>query len=141
MYFAGPSVFGLPLTRANGWSSDDRQAFFAYGTCELPEGEGGCAVPVEIQHFRFDVAQWRLADGCFRHPPLRGVPTATHDGLVLFTESIVVKVYARTAAEERRVVGELRGLNTEVAKTEPLPAPPPRIRELVFHVCPAIRSS
>lgn len=138
MYYAGPSVFGLPLTGAYGWSSDSREAFFGYGTCELPEGEGGCAVPVVIQHFRFDAAQWRLADGCFGHPPLRGVPTARHDGLVLFTGSIVVKVYARNAAEEQRVIAELRGLNVDMAKGERLPAPPRRIRELVSRVCPAI---
>ena len=141
MYFAARSVFGLPLTGANGWSSEGGGAFFAYGTCELPEGEGGCAVPIQIQHFRFDPAQWKLADGCFRRPSLRGVLTARHDGLVLFTESIVVKVYARDSAEERRVVAELRGLNTALSKGEPLPRPARSVRELVSQVCPEIRSS
>jgi hypothetical protein len=141
MYYAGQSVFGLPLTGANGWSSEVGEAFFAYGTCELPEGEGGCPVPVQIQHFRFDPSQWKLAEGCFRHPPLRGVLTARHDGLVLFTESIVVKVYARNSAEERRVVAELRGLNTDLSKGEPLPRPARSVRELVSQVCPGIRSS
>jgi len=141
MYYAGSTVFGLPLTGAFGWSSAAREAFFAYGTCELPEGEGGCPVPVQIQHFRFDPAQWRLAEGCFGLPSLRGVPTARHDGLVLFTDSIVVKVYARDEAEERRVVKELRGLNTDLAKGEQLPPPPRQVRELVSRVCPGIRSS
>jgi hypothetical protein len=69
------------------------------------------------------------------------VLTARHDGLVLFTESIVVQVYARDSAEERRVVAELCGLNTELSKGEPLPRPTRSVRELVSQVCPEIRSS
>src|SRR5262245_20831695 len=118
MYFAGESFGGLPLTEAQSWDSDAGEAFFAYGTCEPPEGEGGCPVPAGMQHFAFRRSDWDRAEGCSRLRSLRGVPTARHDGLVLFTGSIVVKVYARDAAEDRRVVAELRGLNNALGPGE-----------------------
>ena len=135
LYYAGRSVSGLPLTEAQGSSSSSDGGFFAYGTCELPEGEGGCPLPIEIQLFRFEPAQWGAAEGCFRLPSLRGVPTVRHDGLVLFTDSIVVKVYARDPAEERQVVAELRGLNTDLPKDALLPPPTRIVRELVARAC------
>jgi hypothetical protein len=135
LYYAGRSVSGLPLTEAEGSSSSSDGGFFAYGTCELPEGEGGCALPIEIQLFQFEPAQWEAAEGCVRLPSLRGVPTARHDGIVLFTDSMVVTVYARDAAEERQVVAELRGLNVDVEKGAPLPPPKRNVRELVARAC------
>lgn len=52
VYYPGEEVAGLPLEwvspeeprepRAQTWS-------FHYGTCELPEGEGGCSTPLQIQ--------------------------------------------------------------------------------------------
>jgi hypothetical protein len=137
MYFAGPSFFGLQLTHAESWRNDGGEAFFTYGTCELPEGfdAGGCALPIEIQHFRIQPRQWSQAVGCSRRPSLRGVPTARHDGLVLFTGSIVVRVYARSAREERRVVEQLRGLNTSLERGEPLPPPTPDVRRVASRAC------
>jgi hypothetical protein len=107
MYYAGPSFSQLQLTHAESWRSD----------------------------FRFQPRQWSQAVGCSRRPPLGGVPTARHDGLVLFTGSIVVKVYARSAREERRVVEELRGLNTSLELGEPLPPPAPDVQRVVSRAC------
>jgi hypothetical protein len=135
MYYAGRSFSGLPLTGASGWNSGDGGAFFAYGTCELPEGEGGCPVPIQIQHFRFEPAQWEAAVRCRSRPAQRGVPTARHDGLVLFTESIVVKIYARSPTEDLQVVAALRGLNNTVEAGDPLPKPASGVERLIARVC------
>jgi hypothetical protein len=40
-YWLGPYFAGLELTGSDG--------SFSYGTCELPEGEGGCSLPVQVQ--------------------------------------------------------------------------------------------
>jgi hypothetical protein len=75
-----------------------------------------------------------IAD-CHRRPTLLGVPTVRHDGLVLFTEGQVVKIYARSAAEDRRVALALRRVSDN--KPAPrLPAPDPRVSELQAEVCP-----
>src|ERR687884_1652711 len=100
-YFAGSRFAGLPLTDVE--VDEQGRAFFAYGTCVIPAGqEGGCAVPVQIQNFPFKRSLWRLAVGCHRRPELLHVPTVRHDGLVLFTRRAVVKIYARSPAEDRR---------------------------------------
>lgn len=127
-YYAGRSFAGLPLTHAE--SAGAGRAFFVYGSCEIddpdgffgPEG-GSCSPPVQIQVFRFDANQWRLAAGCYSRPSLRGVPTVRHDGLVLFTARTVVKIYARSPAEERRVARELRSLDGRVQTGADLPPP------------------
>jgi hypothetical protein len=137
MYYAGDSFAGLPLTHAEGWGSPAGQPFFAYGTCEQPKGidAGGCAPPIEIQHFRFDARAWTLAKGCGRLRELRGVPAAHHDGLVLFTGTIVVKIYARTPAEVRRVALALRGVNTRTAAGAALAPPSDEVRRAASAAC------
>lgn len=52
-YWLGPYFAGLRLTHT--FPGDTA---FAYGDCELPEGEGGCSLPVEIQN----------ASSCDRNP-------------------------------------------------------------------------
>ena len=133
IYYLGRSFAGLPLTDV----VLDRQgrALIAYGTCRIAlPADGGCPVPIQIQHFPFKFGDWRLAVNCYRRPELLGVPTVRHDGLVLFTGTRVVKIYARDATEDRRVAMALR----RVAENHPirhLPDPPRRIRELQAHVC------
>ena len=98
VFYLGPTFAGLPLTGADARADG---ALFAYGTCEIDlPAEGGCAVPVQVQNFPFRAADWRRADGCYAHPPVRGIPTARHDGLVLFTETGIVKIYARSEMED-----------------------------------------
>ena len=138
MYYAGDSFGGLPLTHAEGWDSAAGAANFDYGTCEIPPGdEGGCPLPIQVQHFRFQFNQWKLGivQGCFHRPELRGVPTARHDGLVLFTDDIVVKIYARSPGEARKVALALRQVNGPLGVKDPLPAPPADIREAVAEAC------
>lgn len=128
VYYTGRSFAGLALTHAESQAAG--RALFVYGTCEIddpdgffgPEG-GSCVPPVQIQVFPFDPTQWAIAARCYRRPPLRGVPTVRHDGLVLFTARTVVKIYARSPAEERRVARALRSLDGRVDMGTDLPPP------------------
>jgi len=49
-YWVGESFEGLDLTYAERYSG--RFSTLAYGTCEPPRSEGGCAPPLEIQNAR-----------------------------------------------------------------------------------------
>jgi hypothetical protein len=128
-YWPGRSAEGFPLTHAelNGTT----RAVFGYGTCELPEGEGGCAVPAQVQNFPFRAADWGRAVGCTRVPDVRGVPAVRHDSLVVFTATTVVKIYA---PHPRRVAASLRKVG---APSSGRPLPPPRrsVTRLLDRVC------
>jgi hypothetical protein len=63
-----------------------------------------------------------VVQGCYRRPSLRGVATVRHDGLVLFTSKIGVKIYSRSPAEERRVAPSLRALDGTVPPEMDLPS-------------------
>ena len=115
LYYAGLSFAGLPLTHV------DDGGLFVYGDC-TPKSDQGCAPPIEIQHFSFRPRDWALAMGCHRLASLRGVPTVRHDGLVLVTRGTFVKIYARDAAEDRRIALALR----PVRGPNPERLPPPR---------------
>jgi hypothetical protein len=129
LYWAGRSVAGLPLTDAIGAGSGG--ATFLYGTCRLPDGEGGCAAPIQIQQFPFVRRNWRDAAGCTRRRSIRGVPAVHHDTLVLFTGTRVVKIYAE---RPRRIALALRPLRGGRIGT-PLPPPPPAIVREVGRAC------
>jgi hypothetical protein len=135
IYYAGRSFAGLPLTDVELQGPD--RALIAYGTCRIAlPAEGGCSVPVQIQHFPFNPNNWRGAVvNCYRKPSLLGVPTVRHDGLVLFTEGHIVKIYARSAAEDRQVALALRRVSDD-KPVHRLPAPEPRIIELQAKACP-----
>jgi hypothetical protein len=134
IYYAGRTFAGLPLTDVEVEGPD--RALIAYGKCRIAlPADGGCSVPVQIQHFPFKSGDWRLAVNCHRRPSLLGVPTVRHDGLVLFTEGRVVKIYARSAAEDRRVALALRRVSDDKPARR-LPAPDPRVSELQAEVCP-----
>jgi len=134
LYYAGREFEGLPLTHVE--FEPPGRGLFGYGTCEIPAGtDGGCAPPAQVQIFPFDPAAWRAAFGCHRLPSLRGVPTVRHDGLVLFTGRTVVKIYASSPAQDRRVALALRPVGNEGAAPSSLPPPPREVRELVAAVC------
>jgi len=132
LYYAGRSFSGLALTQVD---VRGHTAYFAYGTCVIPaRTEGGCAVPVQIQMFPFNASQWRRAAGCERRPSLLGVPAARHDGLVLFTGRTVVKIYARSPAEDRRVALSLRRVSDD-KPVERLPRPERSVDDLQLRAC------
>jgi len=124
LYYLGRSFAGFPLTHAEG--SSPGEASFIYGDCEIvdpdgvfgPEG-GSCSPPMQVQI----VPRRYLADGCRRVRSLRGVPTVRADGLVLFTGPVIIKIWGRSEAEERRMAAALRSLDGSVAPSEPLPPP------------------
>jgi hypothetical protein len=138
-YFVGEEYRGLPLIAAE--RSGPNRVLFVYGTCETedpdglfgPEG-GSCTPPVQIQILPFDPDQWGAAVGCRRLAPLRGVPTVRHDGLVLFTEDTVVKIYAPSPIDDRKVAGALRrvGAPAEEASRD---LPPPTFPEHLIARC------
>jgi hypothetical protein len=47
-HWLGPYFAGMRLTST---PEEHRYATFVYGDCELPEGEGGCAPPAQIQNW------------------------------------------------------------------------------------------
>jgi hypothetical protein len=134
IYYAGRSFAGLPLTHVE--LDLPGRALIAYGTCRIAiPADGGCSVPVQIQHFPVNPSSWGgTVVNCYRQPSLLGVPTVRHDGLVLFTEGRIVKIYARSAVEERRVALALRQVsNGRLVRR--LPAPEPRIIQLQAQAC------
>ena len=65
-YWVGDSFEGLDLTHSERYNG--RFSTFAYGTCEPPSGEGGCASPLEVQNARcrsgsVNVAIFAAGDG------------------------------------------------------------------------------
>jgi len=70
LYWLGPYFGGMRVT---GNPADGRFATYSYGDCELPEGEGGCSPPAQIQNWsactrnplRLDVTPYQVF-------PLRG---------------------------------------------------------------------
>jgi hypothetical protein len=48
LYWLGPYFGGMGVEAT---PDDTRFATFVYGDCELPEGEGGCSPPVQIQNW------------------------------------------------------------------------------------------
>jgi len=137
VYYAGPSFRGLALSDAVAQGRN--YELVVYGTCSSGTGlfgDSGCAPPIEIEHFPFKASMWRLAVGCHRRASLRGVPSVRHDGLVLVTGRQIVKIYARSPAEDRRVARALRRADGKATPSH-LPAPAPANRALVESVCPA----
>jgi hypothetical protein len=57
IFSAGPEVAGLPLTATvrrcdtavPAYEAPANRITYIYGTCEIPEGEAGCAPPLEVQ--------------------------------------------------------------------------------------------
>jgi hypothetical protein len=45
-WWLGPYFAGMRVTHA---PETPRESFYAYGECELPEGEGGCLPPAQVQ--------------------------------------------------------------------------------------------
>ena len=134
VYYVGLRFAGLALTDAE---VSPRGGLIVYGTCELPRGEGGCAPPIQIQHFPFDARAWRLAGGCQSVAALRGVPTVrVGDGsLRLFTGGLVVGIYARGESEARAIARQLRRIDGRPTPRR-LPRPAPAVRAIVADSCP-----
>jgi hypothetical protein len=140
LYWLGPYFAGMPVTAT---PQEVRFATYVYGDCELPEGEGGCSPPAQIQNW----------SACARNPlridrppyelfPLRGGGIAAvyeSSGVDVGTGDRTVTVFAK-----RELMGaallEIR-LRSQPGP-EPLPPPEypmPVLRELKRVTVPAER--
>jgi hypothetical protein len=136
LYSSGEAHGDLPLTAVERRFDDSPDApvranyvDFIYGTCEPPEGEGGCAPPLSVQ-------VWAA---CERNPmvygpevaregPLdvRGVPAYFFEGgrrLELSTGTATVVIFAASRDEALAAANALEGVNNELTADAPLPPP------------------
>jgi hypothetical protein len=140
LYWLGPYFAGMRVT---GTPDEVRYATYSYGDCELPEGEGGCSVPAQVQNW----------SACARNPlridrvpyeviPLRG------GGIAAVYESGAVDVGTgdRTVtvfADPELIGAALREIHFR-SQPGPEPLPPPMyplplLRELKRVTAPAER--
>lgn len=123
LYYLGDSFHGLPLTDVTsgpGGAPGRRTWSFIYGDCDPGGGDGGCAVPLEVQN-------WGV---CERHPALypgqtpkpfsfRGAKAGHINGFSIYTGRTTVVIFGRLAeqaAKSLRVVG-----SREVSQRLPAP--------------------
>jgi hypothetical protein len=134
LFYAGPSVDGLPLTAV--LRRDDTASFvsFVYGDCDA-SGDAGCAPPAEIQVWPSCVRSLALYDVASGSPApdwveVRGVRGALFDRgtrLELGTGRSLVVVFADSRTGVLRIAAGLRAVDGSVdagAPLPPAPAPP-----------------
>jgi hypothetical protein len=136
VYYPGEEVAGLPLeevvkrgveeTRAQVWS-------FHYGTCELPEGEGGCSTPLQIQS-QSTCRRWATAGSLGSTPrtyPFKGARASggiDHrieiSPMEVFTGRATVVIFGDEKAVVKAAARALRKVGASEAQRR-LPAPVP----------------
>jgi hypothetical protein len=131
LLFAGERVEGLPLTAVLRRSEPVEYVSFVYGDC-VPDGDAGCAPPVEIQVWpacRRHLALYELSSGPdLERVVVRGVPGAVLDRgarLELQTGRSTVVVFADDRQWLTRIAEDLRPLDSRTASGVPLPPPVP----------------
>jgi hypothetical protein len=140
LYWLGPYFAGMEVT---GTPDGTRYPGYAYGDCELPEGEGGCSVPAQIQNWsacarnplRIDIVPYQVF-------PLRG------GGIVSVYESSRAEVATGDRnvvvfAEPELIGASLLGIHLQSQPGPETLAPPeypmPVLRELKRVTVPAER--
>jgi hypothetical protein len=112
LYWAGPKFERWQLEHVDvgrgGFTT------FSYGTCELPEGEGGCAVPLQIQIQPLCAHLDVVAKApIWQRRSVRGAPVGTIDSApVLFTNRVQVKVYRGQDSDPGLPMRALRALRS-----------------------------
>ena len=128
LYWLGPRYGDLALTYAEEPAKQLKQidstgVRVEYGTCELPEGEGGCTAPLAVvvecgagNVERYDVESRRMR--------VRGVPARMLGGgeLEVYTGDVIVAVVGQPRLL-RRAAEALRPLNGDGDASGPLPKP------------------
>jgi len=123
LYWADDDVAGLPLT---GIARNGGVVTFLYGTCKLPEGEGGCAVPVSVQTASIcNVKALFLDVRPTTSRRVRGITARVRGAstIDLATGTSNVTVRADTPARLERALTALRLVEGESARGERLPQP------------------
>lgn len=126
VFSSGAAVEGLPLTAvsrrcdrpAPGQRWPANYVAYTYGSCEIPEGEGGCMAPLEIQSW--PACQRSLADYSFGGRPLPHRSLAKHDAaevvefdfrlerrIEVYSKEATVVIFADEPALARRAVASL----------------------------------
>ncbi len=128
IYYAGDEVAGIPFEeveksewpenrRFTGWS-------FYYGDCALPEGEGGCSPPLQIQNYN-TCRRWAAAyPGKPRLFNFRGAKAAwvsSAGSLEIYTGRTTVVIFAN----RKRVAKRAARLMRNVRQTKPSRLSPP----------------
>jgi hypothetical protein len=136
VYYAGDSFAGnrlRPQEDGNDAERRPRSVDFLYGDCEPPEGEGGCALPLEIENeHACGRTGRRQGRGAERHLRIRGAPAAVfgeNDLLEVYTGDATVRIHADgDLLVMRRAADALRSVDGRVGPHDRLPPPDRRSR-------------
>jgi hypothetical protein len=132
VYYLGPRFQKWWLTGADV-DGDRIDAY--YGTCTALVDS--CALPIDLINEAFDPGMWRLAAGCRRLPPVRGVPAVTFgDELVLLTgnAAITIAPAGGDTAVAVAAAAQLREVGSELSR-ESLPPPDPAVLPILDGAC------
>jgi hypothetical protein len=133
VYYLGPRFRTWWLTEA---TIDGDRVDAIYGTCRAITDS--CADPIDLYTQAFDPGMWRLAAGCTRLEPVRGVPAVTFGAeLVLFTGTSTVTIAPGDdgdTAVARAAAAELREVDGTLSPG-PLPPPEPAILPILDGAC------
>jgi hypothetical protein len=131
IFFAGDRTEGIPLETVLRRSDSAEYVSFVYGDC-VPEGDAGCAPPIEIQVWPACRRYLALYDSSYGpdldRVTVRGVPAAVLDGgtrLELQTGRSTIVVFADSSQRLSRIAKSLRSLDARTAPGVPLPPPAP----------------
>jgi hypothetical protein len=122
-YFVGETFEGLPLTHV---SESHAPLTFAYGDCEPPPDEGGCAPPLEVQVWPIERRPPGIISSMIecRKVTVRGVPGAFFGSdLDLYVGDQTVVVFADSQGRALRAAEALRPVDANGVSSTDLPAP------------------
>lgn len=139
VYHLGPEFEGEPLSRVAVFDRGPGRE--AVGDLDVGPGQDLTLFygeDLEIQQEPFDAESYRVAAGCSRLAPLRGVPTARQsDAVWLFTGDRVIRIGSLSDPEDAAPVAAALHEVGRGRGDEDLPAPPADIVALVDTACGA----
>lgn len=128
VYYVGEEVAGVPFEEVEKAEWPENRRFtgwtFYYGGCALPEGEGGCSPPLQIQNYN-TCRRW--ADAYPGKPRLfnfRGAKAAwvsSAGSLEIYTGRTTVVIFANRKSVAKRAARLIR----DVRQRQPSRLPPP----------------
>lgn len=130
LFWAGDNFGDQPLTAIIRAEGEDSVSFL-YGSCTLPEGEGGCAVPFQVTVEPFcQSPPGRLAESVKKGEPfqLRGALAQEYGegSMQLWTQDVSISLHVEGERGSARTLAEaLRPLNSLASPglDDALPAP------------------
>jgi hypothetical protein len=138
VYYLGPEFEGMPLTEAAVW--DDVSGSEVPGDMSVDEGQSLYLVygdNFEMSTTPFVPEDYRLAEGCSRLRPLRGVPTVEQDDAVwLISADLVIWLAVASPRQAAPAAAALVEVG-EGPTTADLPAPSARNVALIDKACGA----